>query len=134
MSEETTVSRAARAKAARRIRERASRDMAAGLRAFYAADPRRSASAERDLGLRWRSASGATYRAAWIADTGELYSVRHSGVAENAEVTVLARVGAQMLERALAGWRRICDSDQPGSYEWLLERATSAWRAAAPAF
>jgi hypothetical protein len=134
MSDRITVSRATRARAARRARARASRDMTAGLRAFYAADPRRASSAERDLGLRWRSASGATYRAAWIAETQELYSVRHSGVAEDAEVTVLARIGAQMLERALAGWRRICDSDQPGSYEWLLERAQSAWRAAAPAF
>jgi hypothetical protein len=108
--------------------------MAAGLRAFYATDPRRGSSAERDLGLRWRSATGATYRAAWIVDTEELYSVRHSGAAEEAQVTVLAQVGAQVLDRALAGWRRICDSDQPGSYEWLLERATAAWRAAAPAF
>jgi hypothetical protein len=104
------------------------------LRAFYAADPRRGPSPERDFGLRWRSAQGATYRAAWIADTEELYSVRHSGSDEDAEVTVLARLGAEALDRALAGWRRICDSDQPGSYEWLLERAAGAWRAAAPAF
>jgi hypothetical protein len=104
------------------------------LRAFYAADPRRGPSSERDFGLTWRSAQGTTYRAAWIADTGELYSVRHSGATEDAEVTVLARVGAEALDRALAGWRRICDSNQPGSYEWLLERASSAWRAAAPAF
>jgi hypothetical protein len=105
-----------------------------GLRSFYAEDPRRAPSPERDLGLRWRSIHGTTYRAAWIADTEELYAVRHSGATEDAEVTVLARIGAAALERALAGWRRICNSDQPGSYEWLVERATSAWRAAAPAF
>jgi hypothetical protein len=107
--------------------------MGAGLRAFYAADPRRGGSPELDYGLRWRSAQGTTYRAAWIADTEELYSVRHGGDSD-AEVTVLARLGREGLERALAGWRRICDSDQPGSYEWLLERAAAAWRAAAPAF
>ena len=104
------------------------------LRAFYAADPRRGPSRERDLGLTWRSVHGTTYRAAWIADTGELYTVRHSGDAEDAEVTVLARLGADALERALAGWRRICAAAQPGSYEWLVERARDAWRAAAPAF
>jgi SH3-like domain-containing protein len=49
-------------------------------------------------------------------------------------VTVLARLSARALDRALAGWRRICESDEPGSYEWLLERATSARRAAASAF
>jgi hypothetical protein len=118
---------------ARRWR-RASGAMGAGLRAFYAADPRRGASHERDFGLRWRSAQGTTYRAAWIADTQELYAVRHGGDSEQAEVTVLARLGVEALDRALAGWRRVCDSDQPGSYEWLLERAAAAWRAAAPAF
>jgi hypothetical protein len=118
----------------REVREQASRAMSPGVRAFYAADPRRAGSAERDFGLRWRSATGATYRAAWIAETGELYAVRHSGAAEEAHVTVLARVSSLALERALAGWHRICDSNLPGSYEWLVERAASAWRAAAPAF
>jgi hypothetical protein len=108
--------------------------MTAGVRAFYAADPRRPGSAERDFGLRWRSTTGATYRAAWIADTEELYAVRHSGANDEAEVTVLARVGGEMLDRVLAGWRRICDSDQPGSYEWLVERAASARLEAAPGF
>jgi hypothetical protein len=131
---ETTTSRPSRSKAGEWTRRRASQVMDAGLRAFYAADPRRGPSAERDFGLSWRSAHGTTYRAAWIADTGELYSVRHSGATEEAEVTVLARLGAEALDRALAGWRRICDSNQPGSYEWLLERAAGAWRAASPAF
>ena len=108
--------------------------MGAGLRAFYAADPRRGPSRERDFGLSWRSVHGTTYRAAWIADTQELYSVRYSGETEDAEVTVLARLGADALERCLAGWRRICEAGEPGSYEWLVERARSAWRSAAPAF
>lgn len=135
MSDDTTIdSRPRPAQAVRRARERASRAMTAGVRAFYAGDPRRPASAERDFGLRWRSATGATYRAAWIADTQELYSVRHSGEAEHAEVTVLGRVAAEALDRVLAGWRLICDSELPGSYEWLVDRATTAERACAPAF
>jgi hypothetical protein len=115
-------------------RRRASEVMGAGLRAFYAADPRRGGSPELDYGLRWRSAQGTTYRAAWIADTEELYSVRHSGDAEKAEVTVLARVRAEVLDRVLTGWRKICDSDEPGSYEWLVERAASARLEGSPAF
>lgn len=119
---------------AREIREQASQEMSPGVRAFYEADPRRAGSEERDFGLRWRSATGATYRAAWIAETGELYVVRHSGSDEEAQVTVLARVGSQVLDRALSGWRRIVDSNLPGSYEWLVERSRDAWRSAAPAF
>jgi hypothetical protein len=108
--------------------------MDAALRAFYAADPRRGPSCERDLGLRWRSAQGTTYRVAWIADTEELYSVRHSGADMPAKVVVLARLGAEALDRALAGWRTILGTDRPGTYEWLLERAASARREAALAF
>jgi hypothetical protein len=108
---------------------RAREAMDAGLRAFYAADPRRERSRERDLGLRWRSVHGTTYRAAWIAETEELYAVRHSG-SGNAEVTVLARLGSEALDRALAGWRAICDAGKPGSYEWLLERVAGAERSA----
>lgn len=115
-------------------RTRACQVMDTGLRAFYAADPRRGASPERDFGLRWRSVHGTTYRAAWIADTEELYSVRRSGVTDEAEVTVLARLAPEAVERALAGWRRICDSGLPGSYEWLVERAAGAWREAASGF
>jgi hypothetical protein len=108
--------------------------MDAALRAFYAADPRRGPSCERDLGLRWRSAQGATYRVAWIEDTEELYSVRHSGAGEPTTVVVLARLGAEALERILAGWRSVLGTDRPGSYEWLLDRAASARHEAAPAF
>jgi hypothetical protein len=104
------------------------------LRAFYAADPRRGPSSERDLGLTWRSAHGTTYRAAWIADTEELYTVRHSGDTEEAEVRVVARIGAEALERALAGWRRIVAASQPGSYEWLIDRVRGALQSTAPAF
>jgi hypothetical protein len=123
-----------RAKAGRWIRRRAADAMEPAMRSFYAADPRRAPSLERDLGLNWRSAHGATYRAAWIADTQEVYSVRHSGNAEEAEVRVLGRLAPDVLDRALAGWRRISELGEPGSYEWLVERLRGAIREAAPAF
>src|ERR671934_2952072 len=52
-------------------------ELDASLRSFYAQDSRRARSSERDLGLHWRARDGVSYRAAWVADTGELYSVRH---------------------------------------------------------
>jgi hypothetical protein len=90
---------------------------------FYKHDSRRARSRERDLGLRWRARDDSTYRAAWIADTGELYSVRHGSPTDTARVTVLARLDGQALDRALHGWREVVDSDERGSYEWLQERA-----------
>ena len=103
------------------------------LRDFYAEDARRAHSAERDLGLRWRSVDGSTYRAAWVEDTGELYSVRHGSPEDGHRVTVLARLSADALERELAGWREVCDSERPGSYEWLRERAAKAEAGIGPA-
>ena len=48
------------------------------LGAFYASDPARRASRERDVGLFWRSRRGPTFRAAWVRDTGELYLFQHA--------------------------------------------------------
>lgn len=93
---------------------------------FYARSPRRARSRERDFGLQWRARDKSTYRAAWIAETGELYSVRHGGPTEADRVTLLARLDAPALERALDGWRQVCDTGEPGSYEWLQERARAA--------
>lgn len=91
---------------------------------FYLADARRIASRERDLGLWWRvGAHGPMYRAAWVADTGELYVVR-LGPAEDGtgEVDVLGRArDRNELEQALAGWREVCP--QPDSMTWLRHRA-----------
>jgi hypothetical protein len=91
---------------------------------FYAADPRRRASRERDVGLWWRDAAdGPLHRAAWVCDTGELYLVR-LGPSEHGggEVEVLARVDdGERLEHALAGWRERCGA--PRSLSWLRERA-----------
>jgi hypothetical protein len=95
---------------------------------FYEEDERRAHSSERDLGLRWRGRDGSSYRAAWVADTGELYSVRHGSTAADDRLAVLARVDEDALERELAGWREVCEGDRPGSYEWLRERAAAAGR------
>ena len=96
------------------------------LKDFYAEDRTRADSRELDLGLRWRGLDESTYRAAWIADTGELYAVRHGSPSEASRVTVLTRVGPERLERVLDGWREVVDSDEPGTYEWLRARARTA--------
>ena len=91
---------------------------------FYAADPRRRASRERDVGLWWRDAAdGPLHRAAWVCDTGELYLVRLGPSEEGGgEVEVLATVAdGDRLERALEGWRERCGA--PRSLTWLRERA-----------
>jgi hypothetical protein len=90
---------------------------------FYRADPRRRPSRELDVGLWWREDAGdALHRAAWVADTGELYLVRLGpSEAGGGHVEVLASVvGRERLENALAGWRERCG--QPGSLSWLRER------------
>jgi len=103
---------------------------------FYAADPRRPVSRERDVGLLWRDAAdGPLHRAAWVCDTGELYLVRLGPSEEGGgEVEVLARVDdGERLERALEGWRDRCGA--PRSLGWLRERArrlSGTVRVAAP--
>src|SRR6266446_6683676 len=90
------------------------------LRDFYAADPRRVHSRERDVGLWWREeAEGPLHRAAWVGDTGELYLVR-LGPSEQGggQVEVLASVADG--ER-LEGLRERCG--EPSSLSWLRERA-----------
>jgi hypothetical protein len=104
------------------------RELDASLRSFYAEDRRRALSAERDLGLRWRGRDGVSYRAAWVADTGELYSVRHGDSAADDRLAVLAQVDEEALDRELAGWHEVCDRDAPGTYEWLREHAAAAGR------
>ncbi len=94
------------------------------LRDFYNADPARLSSRERDVGLWWRErADGPLHRAAWIADTGELYLARLGPREEGGGgVEVLARVAdAERLERMLGGWRERCG--EPGSLQWLRRRS-----------
>src|SRR6476646_6679821 len=108
----------------RRQRRRPRSPRYGSLRDFYAADPRRVHSRERDVGLWWRDeAEGPLHRAAWVSDTGELYLVR-LGPAEHGggQVEVLATVAEQeRLEHMLEGWRERCG--QPQSLAWLRERA-----------
>jgi hypothetical protein len=94
------------------------------LASFYA-NPIRRRSAERDLGLRWRAAGGATYRAAIVADTGELYTFEHvSSDGTGGAVQVIARVPVESVDALLAGWSAVCG--EPESYEWLCSRARCA--------
>ncbi len=94
------------------------------LPSFYAADRRRVRSRERDVGLWWREdVGGPLHRAAWVADTGELYLVRLGPVEQGGgEVELLARVGDRdRLERGLRGWRERCGERR--SLAWLRARA-----------
>ena len=92
------------------------------LGAFYASDPVRRSSRERDVGLFWRSRQGPTYRAAWVCDTGELYLFQHAlGGPGGGSVHLLApRMDEAELDRRLAGWEEVCGRE--GSLEWLLAR------------
>ena len=103
-------------------------ELDASLRSFYREDRRRATSSERDLGLHWRGRDGVSYRAAWVKDTGELYALRHGDSSVPDRLDVLARVDEDALEHELAGWHEVCDSNNPGTYEWLRERAAAAGR------
>ena len=92
------------------------------LRAFYATDPTRRGSRERDIGLFWRSRRGTSFRAAWVRDTGELYLFQHAlGGRGGGTVYLLQPTMAEAeLDRRLAGWSDVCGRE--GSLEWLLDR------------
>ena len=92
------------------------------LGAFYASDPARRASRERDVGLFWRSRRGPTYRAAWVRDTGELYLFQHAlGGPGGGSVHVLTPVMDEPeLDARLHGWADVCGRE--GSLEWLFAR------------
>ena len=99
--------------------------------AFEGADAARAGSPERDLGLVWRSVrSGATYRAAWVEDTGELIAVRHGEPPEGGRVMLLGRMTSEELERRLDGWEEVVG--EPASFEWLVQHAAPHARHAEP--
>jgi hypothetical protein len=96
------------------------------LASFYKADAQRVRSRERDIGLWWRDdVGGPLHRAAWVADTGELYLVRLGPPDKGGgEVEVLAIVRDRAgLDRALAGWRERCGERR--SLRWLRARAAT---------
>ena len=92
------------------------------LGAFYASDPARRNSRERDVGLFWRSRNGPSFRAAWVRDTHELYLFQHAlGGRGGGSVHLLKpTLDEAELERRLAGWADVCGRE--GSLEWLLAR------------
>ncbi len=92
------------------------------LGAFYASDPARRSSRERDVGLFWRARNGSSFRAAWVRDTRELYLFQHAlGGRGGGSVHLLAPpLDEGELERRLAGWQDVCGRE--GSLEWLLAR------------
>jgi hypothetical protein len=103
------------------------------LSAFYASDPRRRSSRERDVGLWWRSVRGPTYRAAWVQDTGELYLFQHAltGPGSGSVHLVGGTFDAADLDELLDGWRERCG--RAGSLEWLLDAVSRPAAARPPA-
>jgi hypothetical protein len=101
------------------------------LDSFYAADRRRWASRERDVGLVWRGKGSATYRAAWVQETGEIYLFRHGHALDGGgTVQVLARCfGLGELHAALSGYAEVCG--RRDSLAWFLERTAPRTEAAA---
>jgi hypothetical protein len=89
---------------------------------FTRARPARARSRERDYGLAWRDGTN-VYRAAWIADTGELYIVQLGDPEDGGgHVELLATGGdLEQTRRALLGWRTACGREE--SLGWLRERA-----------
>jgi hypothetical protein len=92
------------------------------LGSFYAADKRRNISREHDVGLWWLGADwqAPRFRAAWVAETGELYVMQHEGTPGGGRVDVVATGTLDEIERRLEGWREVVG--EWGSVRWLLER------------
>lgn len=92
------------------------------LGAFYAADKRRDISREHDVGLWWLGDDwhAPRFRAAWVAETSELYLMQHEGTPGGGRVDVVAEGTLEEIERRLDGWRDVVG--EWGSLRWLLER------------
>ena len=93
------------------------------LGAFYAADKRRDISREHDLGLWWLGDDwhAPRFRAAWVAQTGELYLMQHEGTPGGGRVDVVATASSlEEIESRLDGWRDVVGDW--GSVHWLRER------------
>jgi hypothetical protein len=94
------------------------------LDAFYDADRRRRYSRERDVGLVWRGSGGATFRAAWVQETGEVYLFKHGHPLDGGGTVAVMerRFGLGELQAALRGFREVCG--RPTSLVWFLERVS----------
>jgi hypothetical protein len=92
------------------------------LDAFYRADRRRRHSRERDIGLVWRGAGEATFRAAWVQETCEVYLFKHGHPLDGGGTVAVIdrRFGLGELQSALAGYRDVVG--RSGSLVWFLER------------
>jgi len=93
------------------------------LEAFYAADPRRRYSRERDVGLLWCDSGTATFRAAWVQGTREVYLFMYERIDGSGGTVELLerRFGERDLARTFAGYSEVCA--RSGSLQWFLERA-----------
>jgi hypothetical protein len=93
------------------------------LGAYYSADKRRDISREHDVGLWWLGDDwhAPRFRAAWVAETGELYVMQHEGTPGGGRVDVVATFASlDEVEERLDGWRDVVG--EWGSLRWLVER------------
>jgi hypothetical protein len=93
------------------------------LGAFYGADKRRDISREHDVGLWWLGDDwhAPRFRAAWVAQTGELYLMQHEGTPGGGRVDVVGSAATlEEIEARLEGWRDVVG--EWGSVHWLLDR------------
>ena len=93
------------------------------LGAFYASDPARRGSRERDVGLFWRSRqrpSRSAPRGCATPASCTCSSTRSAGAAAAACTCSRRGMDEAELERRLAGWPDVCGRE--GSLEWLLAR------------
>jgi hypothetical protein len=96
------------------------------LGAYYSADKRRDISREHDVGLWWLGDDwhAPRFRAAWVAETGELYVMQHEGTPGGGRVDVVATFASlDEVEERLDGWRDVVG--EWGSLRWLVERLGS---------
>jgi hypothetical protein len=108
---------------------------------FYAADERRRASTEVELGREWRDANNTRYELCWVEDTGELYLMREptpvayedplgdfdvdAANLDDLVVSVLGTVTShERIEEILVGWAEAMAA--PEGVEWLAGRLRSA--------
>jgi hypothetical protein len=108
---------------------------------FYAADERRRASTEIELGRDWRDVNGTRYELTWVEDTGELYLMREptpsvyedvlgdydvdSSNVDELVVSLLGIVSShEHVEEILAGWPEAMAA--PEGIEWLAGRLRGA--------